>query len=94
MTGSLHHQQPIVTNPNPFLWVRMRVWWGTPVECTSALQRLIRGGLLPAGAGGLGAATARLRELEKSWAEIEATQPVKQLKLIGSGAQRAVEVDA
>jgi predicted nucleic acid-binding protein len=54
----------------------MLVWWATPVECASALQRLVREGGLDA-AGAL-AAIARLRELEKHWNEVEPTQQVRQ----------------
>jgi predicted nucleic acid-binding protein len=54
----------------------MLVWWATPVECASALQRLVREGGLDA-VGAL-AAIARLRELEKHWNEVEPTQQVRQ----------------
>ena len=54
----------------------MLVWWATPVECASALQRLVREGGL--GAAGALAAVARLRELEKHWNEVEPTQQVRQ----------------
>ena len=54
----------------------MLVWWATPVEGASALQRLVREGALSA-VSAL-AAVARLRELEKHWNEVEPTQQVRQ----------------
>ena len=53
----------------------MLVWWGTSVECASALQRLVREGALRAEEER--AATARLRHLEQHWAEVEPTQTVR-----------------
>jgi predicted nucleic acid-binding protein len=51
------------------------VWWGTPVECASALQRLVREASLPA--DDVGAAESRLRLLERQWIEVEPTQAVR-----------------
>jgi uncharacterized protein len=45
------------------------VWWGTVVECTSALLRQRRDGALDP--RGLTAATARLRRLATSWIEVQ-----------------------
>lgn len=45
------------------------VWWGTRVECVSALARLERDGALSSGA--LSTALADLRCLEACWYEIE-----------------------
>ena len=53
----------------------MLVWWGTTVECASALQRLVREGALRAAEAR--AAEARLRQLERRWAEVEPTQSVR-----------------
>lgn len=53
----------------------MLVWWGTAVECASAIQRLVREGALRA--EDEKAATARLRQLESHWAEVEPTQTVR-----------------
>ncbi|MBI5771415.1 MAG: type II toxin-antitoxin system VapC family toxin [Verrucomicrobia bacterium] len=53
----------------------MLVWWGTPVECASAVQRLVRDGALRA--EDATAAEARLRQLERGWIEIEPTQAVR-----------------
>jgi hypothetical protein len=54
----------------------MLAWWGTPVECASALQRLVReGALKPADAE---AARRRLRVLENNWIEVEPSQTVRQ----------------
>lgn len=54
----------------------MLVWWSTSVECASALHRLARERALKAPQ--VTEALARLRELEKHWAEIEPTQQVRQ----------------
>lgn len=54
----------------------MLVWWAAPVECVSALQRLVREGrLAPAGAR---EAEARLRQLESHWVEVEPALAVRQ----------------
>lgn len=55
----------------------MVVWWGTPVECASAVARLRReGGITTAG-------ETRVHELldglRDSWLEIQATSPVRDL---------------
>jgi predicted nucleic acid-binding protein len=57
----------------------MLVWWGTPVECASALARREREGVLPA----RGAATAleRLRIVESGWQEILPTDGVRAMAL-------------
>jgi predicted nucleic acid-binding protein len=49
-------------------------WWGTTVECTSALSRLERDGELDAAAG---AAIERLRALQRRWREV---QPLETLR--------------
>ena len=51
------------------------VWWGTPVEITSALARREREGELSA--DDLTAAFATLRELAESWHEIVPTDAVR-----------------
>lgn len=53
----------------------MLVWWGTTVECHSALQRLGREGKLDA--DGLNSAGERLRRLARYWAEVEPTDAVR-----------------
>jgi len=53
----------------------MLVWWGTPVECASALQRLAREGGLTA--AGVRASEVRLRLLEDHWVEVEPTAAVR-----------------
>jgi len=40
-------------------------WWGTSIECFSALMRLVREGRL--NSSGAQAAERRLRELRKGW---------------------------
>jgi hypothetical protein len=53
----------------------MVVWWGTAVECHSALARLERGGeLIPAGPGAAERALAALRE---GWSQVVATEVVR-----------------
>lgn len=46
----------------------MVTWWGTPVECLSALMRLLREGRL--NTEGMHAAERRLLELRHSWDEV------------------------
>ncbi|MSU60027.1 MAG: PIN domain-containing protein [Pedosphaera sp.] len=53
----------------------MLVWWGTAVECASALQRLVREGALRE--EGARASEARLRHLENHWVEVEPTAAVR-----------------
>ncbi len=53
----------------------MLVWWGTPVECISALQRLVREGALTAREAT--AAEERLRQLEAGWIEVEPSPQVR-----------------
>ncbi len=54
-------------------------WWGTRIECTSAMARLEREGLL------LGPAAdtvrLRLRLVAERWHEIEASEPVRRAAL-------------
>jgi predicted nucleic acid-binding protein len=53
----------------------MLVWWGTPVECTSALARREReGALAPAG---VTEAAERLRRLAVAWQEVLPVDPVR-----------------
>ncbi|MFO0581922.1 MAG: type II toxin-antitoxin system VapC family toxin [Anaeromyxobacter sp.] len=51
------------------------VWWGTPVECTSALARREREGALAAAA--VTEASGRLRKLAEAWQEVLAVDPVR-----------------
>ena len=46
----------------------MVTWWGTPVECLSALMRLVREGRLPNDAAR--DAQLRLHELRNGWDEV------------------------
>jgi uncharacterized protein len=62
----------------------MLVWWGTPVECTSALARRERESALAA--GGVTAAAERLRTLSAAWEEILPAD------VVGSTAQRVLRV--
>ncbi len=54
---------------------RMLVWWGTPVECTSALARREREGALSRAA--CAKALTRLRTLGDEWQEILPGDPVR-----------------
>lgn len=57
----------------------MLVWWGTPVECASAIARRERDGALDlADATG---ALSRLRSLSKSWSEVVASDSVRAVAL-------------
>lgn len=52
------------------------VWWGTPVECASAIARVARDGTLTG--PDETAALDLLRTLERSWHEILPATPVRQ----------------
>jgi len=53
----------------------MCVWWGTEVECVSALCRLEREGALTDGA--IDAALERLDHLAEAWNEVQPTSTVR-----------------
>lgn len=53
-----------ILNKDPF----MVTWWGTPVECLSALMRLVREGHLSVDDGVI--AERRLQELRDGWDEV------------------------
>jgi predicted nucleic acid-binding protein len=55
----------------------MIVWWGTPVECVSAIARREREALLSL--EDATAAIARLRGLAAAWQEVLATDPVRNI---------------
>jgi uncharacterized protein len=57
----------------------MLVWWGSEVECGSALARLERGGALDA--KGAAIAYNRLTQLRDGWHEIEPTEIVRESAL-------------
>lgn len=52
------------------------VWWGTPVECASAIARLEREGADPAR---VEEAFARLDELARAWTEVEPHEELRQV---------------
>ncbi len=54
----------------------MLVWWGSRVECVSALARLEREGALDRGRADL--AFARLDALAEAWLEVEPTEVVRE----------------
>jgi predicted nucleic acid-binding protein len=62
----------------------MAVWWGTPVECSSALARREREGALEARDASI--AAERLHELAATWQEVLPSNPVR------STAQRLLRV--
>lgn len=55
------------------------VWWGTPVDCASAIARRAREGALAATAAN--AALARLHAFEPSWVEVLPTIKLRRLVL-------------
>ena len=52
------------------------VWWGTPVECASAIARLERNGELSM--SGVAAAFARLDELAAGWLQVEPSDEIRE----------------
>jgi predicted nucleic acid-binding protein len=54
----------------------MLVWWGSQVECVSALARLERGALLDRKGSAL--ALDRLRQLADGWHEIEPSEIIRE----------------
>jgi uncharacterized protein len=54
----------------------MLVWWGSVVECASAISRLERGGALEVTEAGL--ALNRLEQLANGWHEVEPTEIVRE----------------
>jgi len=56
------------------------VWWATPVEVQSALERLRAGGVMTSAA--YMASRMRLRQLLSSWREIQPTEPVRELAYV------------
>lgn len=54
----------------------MLVWWGTSVECISAVQRAVREQKISQADAVV--AVSHLRELEQHWMEIEPTDQVRQ----------------
>ncbi len=57
----------------------MAVWWATPVECESALQRRFREGSIETTAARL--ARDRLAALSEAWHEVSPTAAVRKLAL-------------
>jgi predicted nucleic acid-binding protein len=55
----------------------LAVWWGTAVECESALQRRVRGGAIDAKGARL--ARQRLANLAEAWHEVPASPAVRTL---------------
>jgi len=54
----------------------MLVWWGSEVECVSALARLERGGALDV--KGIVLASDRLKQLANGWHEVEPSEIVRE----------------
>jgi predicted nucleic acid-binding protein len=54
----------------------MLVWWGSEVECASALARLEREAALDA--NGIETAFARLRQLKAAWHEVDPSDAVRE----------------
>lgn len=57
----------------------LAVWWGTPVECASALARREREGAIEPGA--VQAATRRLHALSAEWHEVLPSNAVRNLAI-------------
>ncbi len=53
------------------------VWWGTPIECASAIARAERDDRIDA--AGTGDALAALRLLRSGWSEIDATTRLREI---------------
>ena len=51
-------------------------WWGTPIECVSALARLERDGVLTL--AGLGSSITRIRHAIASWTEVLPSADVRE----------------
>ncbi len=85
---------PLLVRETASDWVRgivsedadMLVWWGTPVECTSAVARRERDETLDSETAAL--ALDRLRVLVPSWTEVQPSERVR------STAQRVLRVHA
>jgi uncharacterized protein len=54
----------------------MLVWWGSEVECASALARLEREAAIDS--NGIGGAFSRLRQLKAAWHEINPSDAVRE----------------
>lgn len=69
----------------------MLVWWGSPVECGSAIARRERDGDLAA--AGATDALSRLRSLAGSWGEVLPTDPVRNtsMRLLRTHPLRAAD---
>lgn len=67
------------------------VWWGTPVECESAIQRRTREGSLSPAEARL--ARERLEELARSWQEVAPLDAVRTLarRLLRTHPMRAAD---
>jgi uncharacterized protein len=69
----------------------MLVWWGSEVECVSALARLERDGALDARAMTL--ALSRLRDLAEAWHEVDPSDALRQtaVRILRVHALRAAD---
>lgn len=61
-----------IFSSDPFI----SVWWGAPIECASALNRLEREGKIDS--RGVMAANARLRGLGAIWNEVQASESLRE----------------
>jgi len=55
----------------------MVTWWGSPIECVSAIARKVREGVLSEEEAS--AAIARLNQLQKAWIEVEPSEEVRRI---------------
>jgi predicted nucleic acid-binding protein len=68
---STRHMQALAAQDSAIL-----VWWGTEVECVSALARLERDGGLDSES--LTSALRRLRQLAQSWHEVDPSDAIRE----------------
>lgn len=72
-------------------YARQNVWWGTPVEATGAVNRLVREGYLTSVEAGQ--ALKRLTHMRRSWNEVRPDDEVRDRaeQLLGSHKLRAAD---
>lgn len=83
--GSEPRRQQLVADPE------LAVWWGTPVECESAIQRRLREGAISEAEARL--AKERLADLSPAWHEVSPVVAVRTLsrRLLRTHPLRAAE---
>lgn len=69
------HETPVYAEQLKEDMEGMVVWWGSPVECVSAIARKVREGVLSEEAAS--AAIVRLNQLQEAWIEVEPSEEVR-----------------